>query len=280
MAITGQTRIFALIGHPVAQARSPALFNRLFEQAGRDAVCVAFDVPDGSLSSAFAGIKATANIDVVFVTTPHKRAIVPLLDELSPTARTLGAVSIARREADGRWRGAIFDGVGCVAGLRPEGHDVRDKGVLLVGCGGAGRAVGLAVTRGGARALTLVDIDRNRADDLAELLQANCPACALMVGNNASSAHDIFINATTLGMENGDPSAFPARWLTPRSVIVDLLAEPDASATGPVARQVGCRAYGGRLVHEGQAVFAARFVGLDYWPDARPRVAVDDLFEA
>jgi len=217
MAITGQTRIFALIGHPVAQARSPALFNRLFEQADRDAVCVAFDVPDGSLSSAFAGIKATANIDVAFVTTPHKRAIVPLLDELSPTARTLGAVSIARREADGRWRGAIFDGVGCVAGLRSEGHDVRDKGVLLVGCGGAGRAVGFAVARGGARALTLVDIDRNRADDLAELLQANCPACAVTVGNDASSAHDIFINATTLGMENGDPSAFPARWLTPRS---------------------------------------------------------------
>ena len=99
----------------------------------------------------------------LLVTMPHKRRMAELADELSPSAAQVGAVSVMRRNEGGRWTGAIFDGLGCVLGMRWEGNPPGGRRVLLVGAGGAGSAIAFAVAGAGARALAICDIDDERA---------------------------------------------------------------------------------------------------------------------
>lgn len=281
MAISGKTRLFGLVGDPIAQARSPALFNDLFDRSSVDAVCVAFEVRDVDIAAFFEGAKTVGNIDGLFFTTPHKQRIAPLLDVLTPTSRALSSVNVARRERDGRWRGAMFDGLGCVLGLRSAGIELKGKSILVFGCGGAGRAIGLALAKSGAKHITLIDKDPSASISLADLIHADAPASAVATQSDTNLGHDIFINASTLGMRAGDPSPFPSDWLAPGSVVVDLVTEPDASGSplGGIARESGCKMFGGSLVHQGQAVFAAQFVGLEYWPATWKRVSFDDLLD-
>ena len=279
MEISGQTRLFGLVGDPVAQARSPSLFNDLFERSSVDAACVAFEVKDGDLAAFFAGAKTVGNIDGLFITTPHKRGIAPLLDGLTPTSQSLNSVNVARRERDGRWRGAMFDGLGCVLGLRSAGIDLNGRRVLVLGCGGAGRAIGLALAMADAKSITLLDKDPSASTSLADLIKADYPATAVATEMVSDTGHDVFINASTLGMKAGDPSPFPSDWLSPGSVVVDLVTEPNGSPLGEVVRIASCKMFGGSLVHQGQAVFAAQYVGLEYWPANWEPVNFDDLLD-
>ncbi len=279
MHISGRTRIFALVGDPIDQARSPILFNSIFRDAEFDGVCLAFEVKATEIATFLAGIKVTQNVDGIFVTTPHKRRIVSLVDELTPTASISGSVNVARRRCNGKWRGAMFDGSGCVLGLRAQGIDLGGRSVLLFGCGGAGRSIGLALAGAGARRIALIDQSAEACEELAELIATNHPQCDAVTGEVGARDHDVFVNASTLGMRSDDASPFHMSWLSPQSVIVDLVTEPENSQLGLVARTVGCRMFGGQLVHQGQAVLAARFIGFEYWPENWPKVAFDDLID-
>ncbi len=145
--ITGATRLVALIGDPIDAVRSPQLMNGLFEREERDTVCFALHVPSEALATAFLGLKVIRNLDGILVTMPHKRAAMSLADSLHDTAAHVGAVNIMRREPGDRWVAANFDGLGCVLGMRWDGIDPAGRRVLLVGAGGAGRAIAFAVHR-------------------------------------------------------------------------------------------------------------------------------------
>src|ERR1017187_3514062 len=125
MNITGATRLFAIIGSPVAPLRSPAYFNAAFAKLGRDAVFIAFEVAKGELPAAWAGLTRLRNLDGVVLTMPHKEAVLPLLDAIGPTAKLTGSVNTVRRTATGGWEGEMFDGEGFRAGLERAGHSVR-----------------------------------------------------------------------------------------------------------------------------------------------------------
>jgi len=130
--ITGATRLYCIIGHPVAPLRSPAFFNAAFRRHGIDAVFVALDIDLAAAEAGFAGLRAMRNIDGIVVTMPLKQRVLPLLDEVLPHARAVGAVNSIRRMPDGRLVGDMFDGKGGVLGLRWEGHEPRGRRVLLV----------------------------------------------------------------------------------------------------------------------------------------------------
>src|SRR6266542_3980750 len=103
--VSGDTRIFAIIGDPIAQARSPRVFNTLFQGLEINAVLVPLQVPSATLDSAITGLKQIANLDGIIVTVPHKVALVSHVDELSPMARRIGAINCMRRSARERWVG-------------------------------------------------------------------------------------------------------------------------------------------------------------------------------
>ncbi|MFM8988190.1 MAG: shikimate dehydrogenase family protein, partial [Alphaproteobacteria bacterium] len=153
-AITGNTRIYCIIGHPVAPVRSPAFYNALFRASAMDAVFVAIDIAAKDAARGFEGLRAMANVAGIVVTMPLKQLVLPLVDEVLPRARQVGAVNTIRREPDGRLVGDMFDGRGGVLGLRWEGHEPRGRRVLLAGAGGAGSALAFALAEAGASALS------------------------------------------------------------------------------------------------------------------------------
>jgi shikimate dehydrogenase len=266
--ITGTTRLYGLVGDPLTTAKSPELLNRLFIEQRANAVCVPFWVKADDLAAFVTGARAMGNLSGVLVTMPHKQRMLGFVDELHPTASQVGALNIVRCDDDGRWVGAMFDGVGCVLGMQWEGNHPANKSVLLVGAGGAGRAIAFAVASAGARTLTIFDVDERRADELAKSV-ATATGCRTHFGAPDPHGCEIVINATPLGMNPDDPMPVDPNGLEPGSIVVDIINAPDPTPLCRAARARGCRTQGGRPMHEGQAVHALRFLGFDYLPEGK-----------
>src|SRR5438445_12135932 len=179
--IKGTTRLYGLVGDPLTTAKSPELLNGLFIEQRADAVCVPFQVEADDLSAFVTGARAMRNVSGVLVTMPHKQRMMAFVDDLHPTARQVGALNVIRCHADGRWVGASFDCLGCGVGMQWEGNHPANKSVLLIGAGGAGRAIAFAVAFAGARSLAIFDVDKRRADDLAKSVAAST-GCSTHVG--------------------------------------------------------------------------------------------------
>ena len=261
--INGETRLYVIIGHPVAQVRSPTTFNPLFRAAGMNAVMVALDIPPKGLERAVAGLKAMANLDGIVATVPHKARMIHLLDEVLPTGRMVGAVNAARRERDGRWVGDMFDGRGAVQGLRAQGIDPAGRRVLLVGAGGAGSAVAFAMAEAGVARLTIFDVDQAKAGRVTEGVRAAYPKVRAEAGPPVPSAdHDTVINATPLGMSPDDPFSIDPAAIDPSMLVVDVIMKPEMTPLLKAAQAKGCRIQPGRHMLEGQVAAVAAFFGI------------------
>ncbi|HEX2192088.1 MAG TPA: shikimate dehydrogenase, partial [Acidimicrobiales bacterium] len=162
------TRVAAVIGHPVRHSLSPVLHNAAFRALELDWVYVAFEVPDGGAPSALAGMRALG-IEGLSVTMPHKDAVAAAVDRLSPTARALGAVNTVVRRAD-VLEGHNTDGAGFLAAVRDdEGFDPAGRRCLVLGAGGAARAVVKALADAGAAEVVVVNRTASRAEAAAAL---------------------------------------------------------------------------------------------------------------
>ncbi|MDP3798336.1 MAG: shikimate dehydrogenase [Polaromonas sp.] len=265
-SVTGSTRLYGLVGDPLRTAKSPQLLNQMFASQGVDAVCVPLIVPAADLASFVRGARVMRNLSGLLVTMPHKQRMLDFVDEQHPTARQVGAVNVIRCNDDGRWVGAIFDGVGCVLGMQWEGNDPANKSVLLIGAGGAGSAIAFAVATAGARTLTIFDIDQRRAEVLAQSVAA-ATGCRTASGPPNPRGFEIVINATALGMNATDALPVNPEWLEPGSVVVDIVNSPEPTPLRRAASARGCRTQDGRPMHEGQAVHALRFLGFEYLPE-------------
>lgn len=274
--VCGRTRLIGIVGSPVHQVRSPQLLTRQFVEAGHNTLCIPFAVGVPHLEAFFRGIRNVGNLDGLLVTIPHKRSAAALVDSLGGAARRLGAINIARPEADGTWSGAAFDGVGCVLALRWADAAPMGKHVLLIGAGGAGGAIGLAVAEAGAARLTITDRDGAAAGRLASLIAAVTPDCDVAACDPAErEPFDIIVNATPLGMRPDDPLPVATAMLAPGIAVVDLVTAPTTTPLCKLAASRGCRVVTGQEMHDGQSVYAARYLGLAYWPSDRPRLPLE-----
>lgn len=264
--IGGATRLYAIIGHPIAQVKSPETFNPGFAAAGRDAVLVPMDILPEHFEETVRGLKGLANLDGIIITVPYKPRILPFIDELRPMARIVGAANAMRREADGRWTGDMFDGVGLMRGLRAAGEEPRGRRVMLLGAGGAGSAVAVAFAEAGAAAVTIHDIDRAKAEALAKRVREAFPGCAVRAGEAELDAHDTLVNATPIGMAEGDPLPVAIDRLRPDMLVVDIIMKPEVTPFLAAARERGCRALPGRTMLEGQAAEVMTFFRIGEQP--------------
>jgi shikimate dehydrogenase len=260
--ITGSTRIYGLIGAPLKSAKSPMLLNKLFAEAQSDAVCIPLEVGPEGLADFVRGIRAVSNLAGLLVTMPHKQSMLDVVDVLHPTARQIGAINVIRCDSDGRWVGAVFDGLGCVLGMQRQGVSLLGKSVLLIGAGGSGRAIAFAVAAAGARSLIISDLDANRALDLAQRVAREGP-CAVHVGPADAAGHDILINATPLGMNPDDPMPIDAKQLASTTVVVDIITRSEPTALLLEAQSRGCQTLDGHPMHLGQALLALSFLGFE-----------------
>jgi shikimate dehydrogenase len=252
--LSGATRIHLIVGDPVVQTKSPAGLTAEFAARGVDAVCVPMQVAAADIEAFLAVAKRVQNVDGIVVTVPHKLAATRHCDVLSERSRALGAVNAMRRGADGRWSGDMTDGVALVAALRTAGCAPNGRRALVIGAGGAGSAVVLALAEAGARA-AVHDIDAVRRDDLVRRL------AAWKIAASADPAGcDLVVNATPLGMAPGDDLPVDVTRLGRGVVAADLVTRPAVTPFLTAARERGAQIVTGADMFAPQAAILADFL--------------------
>ena len=273
-----RTRLVAVIGDPVRHSISPAMHNAAFRALGLDWAFLAFEIPAGQALAALAGARALG-LDGLSVTMPHKAEVAAGVDRLTPAAQVVGAVNTVVRRAGGVLEGDNTDGSGLLDALRSdEGFDPAGRRCLIVGAGGAARAVVRALAEAGAAEVVVVGRSPARAEAAASL--------AGDVGRVGSpgdaAAAELVVNATPVGMDrpvaseaevvavdgrpldpqtlapsSSTPVPLDPAHLGPGQLVVDLIYNPPLTAFLELARQRGATAVNGlgMLIHQAASAF-------------------------
>jgi shikimate dehydrogenase len=250
--LTGKTRLYAIVGDPVAQVRSPEVFTPRFAEAGVDAVLVAVHVPVAHFDAAMPALLSLGNLDGVLVTVPFKARMLPFADHVGTNAKAIGAVNALRRELDGTWTGDMFDGIGFVHGIERKGARVQGRRVVLFGAGGAGSAIAAALAAAGVASIHLVDVEAGRAAALVEKLAPAFPQCEFSVVTKKPDDVDMIVNASPVGMKPDDPMPAELGPLSRDTLVGDVVITPTATALIRHAQRHGCTWADGRDMHGGQ----------------------------
>ncbi|MCW5692616.1 MAG: shikimate dehydrogenase [Pseudolabrys sp.] len=260
--VNGATRLIGIIGNPIAQAKSPAVWNARFAAAGVNAAMVPLSAAAGDFDGCMRGLKTLTNMDGIVVTLPFKNAVAEHVDLVLPAAKRTGAINAMRREAAGRWSGDIFDGQGFVGGLRASGCEPKGQRVMLLGAGGAGSAIADSLAEAGAAELTVFDKTLAKAEKLAAMINEAHPHCRAQAGAPALSGKTLLVNATPAGMKPGDGLPFAVDAIDKSLFVADIVPRPDATPLLTLARRSGCRTMSGEAMVAGQVNALFEFFGL------------------
>jgi len=246
--INGHTKIYGILGRPVAHSLSPAMHNAAFRELGLNAVYLAFPVTD--LPQAVAGLRGLA-IQGVSVTIPFKEEIIPLLDELDPQAARIGAVNTVVNR-DGRLHGYNTDWLGALHALKAK-TGLKGKHVLILGAGGAARAIAYGIMEEGGQ-VTLTDLDEPRAAALARDLKVE----AIPLNAMAQCPAIILVNATPVGMDpKVDDIPINPDLLGRFRLVMDIVYQPLTTRLLREAKAHGAATIDGlqMLIHQATAQF-------------------------
>lgn len=238
--ITGHTELIAHIGYPTHTFKSPMIYNPWFESVGVDAVVVPMGCQPDNLASLIQSLFRLTNIRGALITMPHKVAAVALLDDMSPAVRVAGACNAIRRDAGGRLVGDQFDGEGFVRGVLRKGCILRGARALVVGCGGVGSPIAASLAAAQVGAMHVVDVNRPSAEGLASRLRDNYPGLDVQVGTADPTGFDLVVNATPLGMNEGDPLPFDVARLSPATFVGEVVLKADMTPLLLAAQARGC----------------------------------------
>ncbi|MGD0586627.1 MAG: shikimate dehydrogenase [Oryzomonas sp.] len=262
-SLSGSSRVFGIIGHPVHHTLSPAMQNAALHACGIDGVFVPFDVQPERLGEAIAGLRALG-VRGVNVTIPHKTGVVPYLDRLDESAEAAGAVNTISNE-EGRLVGYNTDGDGLVRSLAEEFAFISENStVIIIGAGGAARGAVAAICRAGARRITIANRSRDRATALVTAMEARYPDTVLLVAGyggqqlppNLREA-DLVVNSTSLGMHGEVIAGLDLKALNRNAVVYDMVYAPPVTPLLQEAQRLGLRhANGlGMLAAQGELAF-------------------------
>lgn len=252
------TKTLGLVGHPIEHSLSPAMHNAVFRGLGLDCRYVVFDVRRGELERF---IKSSKEKDIIGlnVTIPHKVEVIGYVDKLSREAELIGAINTMKFNK--KVVGYNTDGIGCVRALNEAGVSLKDKKVLILGAGGAARAIGFqCVLEGATVSISNREVERDMAVSLAadieKKLNKKCDVVDFNVEKIKESLKktDILINATPVGMyPKTDESVVPAE-IIPKTVrVMDIVYNPMETKLLREAKKRGCKTIDGvgMLVHQG-----------------------------
>ncbi|MCS7095488.1 MAG: shikimate dehydrogenase [Nitrososphaerota archaeon] len=259
--IAGTTKVFCVIGDPIEHSLSPAMHNAAFRHLGLDAVFVAFRVDRKNLEHAVKGIRSLG-IAGVNVTMPHKTAIISYLDELNKEAEFVGAVNTVLN-AEGKLVGFNTDGIGAVRALKESGLTLKGKKIVLIGAGGAGKAIAFQLAQEACE-LRILNRDGEKAKQLAAKLERKFNTKIL--GNSLSQATlkecikdaDVLINATSVGMQpNHNQTPVDRELLKPGLTVMDIVYNPVETRLIREAKSAGANVVYGTemLIFQGAASF-------------------------
>jgi shikimate dehydrogenase len=249
MNIDATTSLYAVFGNPVEHSLSPAIFNAAFVAAGVPAVYLAFRVDD--IGQGMEAIRALG-IRGASVTIPHKESILPHLDQIDPSALRIGAVNTVLAQ-DGHLIGYNTDGVGAVIALKVKTR-LCGKRVLLIGAGGAARAIGTVLVQNGS-VLSITNRNEARGRMLCKALGAQW----IGLHQIERADFDILIQTTPVGMWPGGIDASPVSpsLFRPGMIVMDIVYVPEETRFLKDARQAGCTTIAGSemFLHQAAAQF-------------------------
>ena len=239
--IDGNTDIIAHIGYPTHSFKSPMIYNPYFEQTGINAVVVPMGCQVADYPAFLKSVFTLTNIRGALITMPHKVTTVGLLDEVTATVKVSGACNAVKRAEDGRLVGDMFDGAGFVRGVQRKGLSLQGARVLVVGSGGVGCAIAASLAGAGIAAISLFDVSSASADALGQRLKQNYPRIDVKAGSNDPSGFDLVVNATPMGMNEGDPLPMDVSRLTDNTFVGEVVMRSETTAFLAAAKARGCR---------------------------------------
>jgi shikimate dehydrogenase len=259
--LSGATRLFPIIGDPVRYTESPVRLTRAFEERDYNAICIPLHVTEQSLDVVMSGLAATLNVDGILVTMPHKFAAFAHCSTSSERAQMLEVVSVIRRNPDRSWHGDMLDGLAFVTAQKNRGASVEGGRALLLGAGGAGRAIAVALLEAGVSELVVHDVVTSRVATLLDLT-SGFGDDRLKAGPPDPTGCDLVFNATPLGMEKGDPLPIDVDLLRSSMFVGDVIAGHRTTPLVRAARDAGCTtADGDDMVKAGQNLVADFMLG-------------------
>ena len=261
MKISGKTRVCAIIGDPVEHSLSPVMHNAAFKELGLNLVYVAFTVTPKELKTAISSVKSLG-LRGLNVTMPHKNAVMNYLDEVDSTAKSIGAVNTILSN-QGKLIGYNTDGNGAMIALQENGVYPEKKKMLLLGAGGAAKAISYQAAQD-VDELVILNRTPEKAKELAELLQKNFGK--KVKGGTLSSAileeeletTDILVNATSVGMNpDVNRSPVPSNLLKRDLCVMDIIYNPTETRLVMDAKAAGAKVVSGveMLIYQGAVAF-------------------------
>jgi shikimate dehydrogenase len=273
--ISGNTIVCGIIGDPVKHTISPAMHNAAFTHSGLDYIYVPFHVTQEDLGEAINGLKAM-HIRGLNVTIPHKVRVIPLLDEVDLLAQQIGAVNTIVNN-EGVLKGYNTDGVGFLKALYENEIDPKNKNIIIVGAGGASRAISFTLASKGANIIILnrlFDLEWavNLATDINNRYHTDIQALELKENNlsKAIATADLLVNTTSVGMSPyTENSPVESRFLKPGLLVCDIVYNPLETKLIDEAKKAGAKTQDGlgMLVWQGAMAF-------EYWTGQKAPVDI------
>jgi len=259
--IDGATRLYGIVGHPIAQVKSPEVFSERFAAAAINAVMLPVHVLPDRFDATMAALMGIENLDGLLVTVPYKPQAARYANRLGPTASRIGATNALRREQDGTWSGDMFDGAGFVRAFQQKGCELRGRRVALFGAGGAGSAIACELAAVGVASIAILEPQRERAAALAATLRQSFPGCRTDVVDTVPPGTDMIANASTVGMRKDDGMPANIGVLASDTLVGDVIVSREPTALIRHAMRQGCRYIVGREMVAGQAEAIMAFFG-------------------
>ena len=239
--INGNTELIAHIGYPTYTFKSPMIYNPYFEKKGINAVVMPMGCQSSDYPVFLRSIFQLTNIRGALITMPHKVVTVDLVDEVTPTVMVAGACNAVKKGPDGKLLGDMFDGLGFVRGLQRKGFSTKDKRVLVVGSGGVGSAIAASLAASDIKTIALYDSNNSSSEKLGERLNANFSKVEVILRQNNPEGFDLIVNATPLGMKEGDPMPVDISKISPHAFVGEVVLKDEMTAFLKAAHSRGCR---------------------------------------
>ena len=273
MHLSGHTKPYAVLGHPIGHTLSPVMHNAAMKTLGMDAIYLAFDVPPQTLMTVLP-VMADMGFQGVNLTIPLKEVAFEGLSDLDESARTMGSVNTIEFSQSGM-KGHSTDGHGFLAALREAfGASVSDMSVFVLGCGGAGRAVALTCALEGAARIILTDLDPKRPERVTEEIAMHAPTTTPEIlppdkdaWHKVCRETDLVVQATPVGMKKFDKALLEASSFRSEQIILDLIYMYPQTVFMKEAQEAGARTVNGlgMLLHQGVRSF-------EIWTGQKPPV--------
>lgn len=250
--VNGKTRVYGIVGDPIEQVRSPEMVTWEMQKRDHNAVLIPMHIARDEFDTVMPHIMRMRNLDGLIFTIPFKAQAIALAKTLGPQASQIGAINALKKHSNGAWSGEIFDGMGCVEAFKQRGITLQDKRLQLIGLGGAGSAICVALAYEKPKLLRLFDINAQTTERMAKMVNTISPQTVVEVGLPLAEGIDILLNASPVGMLSDARLPLAVEQFKKELIVFDAIVMPENTPLLSLAQDCGCQVVRGREMMLGQ----------------------------